>query len=73
MARHRARLETSAGGVVMHRRNGEPIYLLIRDSYGNWGFPKGHLERISLKRPTLADVFAKLTGARLDTELAEAA
>lgn len=36
-------------------------------------FPKGHLERISLKRPTLADVFAKLTGARLDTELAEAA
>jgi 8-oxo-dGTP pyrophosphatase MutT (NUDIX family) len=44
VARHRARLETSAGGVVMHRRNGEPIYLLIRDSYGNWGFPKGHLE-----------------------------
>lgn len=36
-------------------------------------FPKGHLERISLKRPTLADVFAKLTGARLDTELAEVA
>lgn len=21
-----------------------PLYLLIRDSYGHWGFPKGHLE-----------------------------
>jgi 8-oxo-dGTP pyrophosphatase MutT (NUDIX family) len=25
--------------------NGRPLFLLIRDSYGNWGFPKGHLER----------------------------
>ena len=23
---------------------GEPVFLLIRDSYRNWGFPKGHLE-----------------------------
>lgn len=23
---------------------GEPLFLLIRDSYDNWGFPKGHLE-----------------------------
>jgi ADP-ribose pyrophosphatase YjhB (NUDIX family) len=23
---------------------GRPQYLLIRDSYRNWGFPKGHLE-----------------------------
>lgn len=44
MSRKKARQETSAGGVVMHRREGEPLYLLIRDSYGNWGFPKGHLE-----------------------------
>lgn len=36
-------------------------------------FPRGHLERISLKRPTLADVFAKITGERLDAELTEAA
>lgn len=21
-----------------------PLFLLIRDSYGHWGFPKGHLE-----------------------------
>ena len=44
MGRNKARLETSAGGVVMHADGGEPRYLLIRDSYGNWGFPKGHLE-----------------------------
>lgn len=24
---------------------GRPLFLVIRDSYGNWGFPKGHLER----------------------------
>ena len=44
MARDKARLETSAGGVVMHAAGDEPRYLIIRDSYGNWGFPKGHLE-----------------------------
>lgn len=42
--RPRAKLETSAGGVVYRLENGEPVFLLIRDSYRNWGFPKGHLE-----------------------------
>ena len=36
--------ETSAGGVVFRLDAGEPRYLLIRDGYRNWGFPKGHLE-----------------------------
>jgi 8-oxo-dGTP pyrophosphatase MutT (NUDIX family) len=36
--------ETSAGGVVFRLDDGHPLYLLIRDSYQNWGFPKGHLE-----------------------------
>ena len=36
--------ETSAGGVVFRVEEGRPLYLLIRDSYQNWGFPKGHLE-----------------------------
>jgi len=36
--------ETSAGGVVFRVVEGRPFYLLIRDSYRNWGFPKGHLE-----------------------------
>ncbi|HEY7395224.1 MAG TPA: NUDIX hydrolase [Gemmatimonadaceae bacterium] len=37
--------ETSAGGVVFRLDESRPIYLLIRDSYQNWGFPKGHVER----------------------------
>jgi 8-oxo-dGTP pyrophosphatase MutT (NUDIX family) len=41
----RARRETSAGGVVFRRdAHGVVRYLLIRDSYENWGFPKGHVE-----------------------------
>lgn len=45
MGRRRAQRETSAGGVVFRRApGGEVHYLVIRDSYENWGFPKGHLE-----------------------------
>ena len=40
-----ATLETSAGGVVYRVQHGQPLFLLIRDSYRNWGFPKGHLEQ----------------------------
>jgi 8-oxo-dGTP pyrophosphatase MutT (NUDIX family) len=29
---------------VYRVHNGEALFLLIRDSYRNWGFPKGHLE-----------------------------
>ena len=49
MSRGRAKLKTSAGGVVV-RMDGppqgphRPLFLLIRDSYDNWGFPKGHVE-----------------------------
>ncbi|HXT14587.1 MAG TPA: NUDIX hydrolase [Gemmatimonadaceae bacterium] len=39
-----ARDETSAGGVVYRFESGRPLFLLIRDSYQNWGFPKGHIE-----------------------------
>jgi 8-oxo-dGTP pyrophosphatase MutT (NUDIX family) len=31
--------------VVVHRDGSKTRFLLIRDSYGNWGFPKGHVER----------------------------
>lgn len=44
MPRSRARQELSAGGVVFRMENGRPLFLLIRDSYDNWGFPKGHVE-----------------------------
>lgn len=49
LGRTRAREEVSAGGVVFRLVSegpdpARPFYLLIRDSYRNWGFPKGHLE-----------------------------
>jgi 8-oxo-dGTP pyrophosphatase MutT (NUDIX family) len=44
MTRARAQRETSAGGVVYRLHEGHALFLLIRDSYQNWGFPKGHLE-----------------------------
>lgn len=38
-------VEVSAGGIVFRQEPGQPArFLLIRDSYRNWGFPKGHLE-----------------------------
>jgi 8-oxo-dGTP pyrophosphatase MutT (NUDIX family) len=40
----RARVERSAGGVVVRRIGGEMHVLLIRDPYHNWGLPKGHVE-----------------------------
>jgi 8-oxo-dGTP pyrophosphatase MutT (NUDIX family) len=44
VARSRAKEERSAGGVVYRMDGGRALFLLIRDSYKNWGFPKGHLE-----------------------------
>lgn len=39
------RIELSAGGVIQRQTAGGAIQvLLIKDSYGNWGFPKGHVE-----------------------------
>jgi 8-oxo-dGTP pyrophosphatase MutT (NUDIX family) len=38
------RIETSSGGVVFRRAVQDHRFLLIRDPYGNWGLPKGHLE-----------------------------
>lgn len=42
--RTRARTEYSAGGVLFRCTVNGPRYLLILDSYRNWGFPKGHLD-----------------------------
>lgn len=43
--RTRARVEKSAGGVVVRDLGGVPHVLVIRDPYQNWGLPKGHLEK----------------------------
>jgi ADP-ribose pyrophosphatase YjhB (NUDIX family) len=39
-----ARVERSAGGVVVRITDQVPRILLIRDPYRRWGLPKGHLE-----------------------------
>lgn len=45
MAKKKAEREVSAGGIVFRRdSDGTPRFLLIKDSYAHWGFPKGHLE-----------------------------
>lgn len=58
MSRVHATLETSAGGVVVRMGDAggvlRPLFLIIRDSYDNWGFPKGHVE--DGERPEVAAI-----------------
>jgi 8-oxo-dGTP pyrophosphatase MutT (NUDIX family) len=65
--RARAKQETSAGGVVYRVAanddgGAQPLFLLIRDSYRNWGFPKGHLEAGELPEDAAVREVAEETG-----------
>jgi 8-oxo-dGTP pyrophosphatase MutT (NUDIX family) len=63
MPKPRAELEVSAGGIVFRREPEMPArYLLIRDSYRNWGFPKGHLEDAELPADTARRETVEETG-----------
>jgi 8-oxo-dGTP pyrophosphatase MutT (NUDIX family) len=64
MPRSRARQEISAGGVVFRVEDGRPLFLLIRDSYDNWGFPKGHVERDEAPERTALREVEEETGLR---------
>jgi 8-oxo-dGTP pyrophosphatase MutT (NUDIX family) len=70
MARAKAKRETSAGGVVFRMAPGsegagaQPLFLLIRDSYRNWGFPKGHVEGGELPETAALREVAEETGLR---------
>ncbi len=44
MTKRKARIEHSSGGVVARHMDGAVHLLLIRDPYGKWGLPKGHVE-----------------------------
>jgi 8-oxo-dGTP pyrophosphatase MutT (NUDIX family) len=59
------REEVSAGGVVLRRVDGVPQYLLIRDPYRNWGFPKGHLESGETPEDAAKREVAEETGVRV--------
>ena len=41
---------------------GRPLFLLIRDSYRNWGFPKGHLEKHELPEAAALREVSEETG-----------
>ncbi|HEX7051541.1 MAG TPA: NUDIX hydrolase [Longimicrobiales bacterium] len=58
----RARIETSAGGVVYRRRPGGIHFLLIRDPYENWGLPKGHVEGGETPKETALREISEETG-----------
>ncbi len=60
--RERARVETSAGGVIVRRCDGVSRVLLIRDPYENWGLPKGHLEPAETPAEAAAREVAEETG-----------
>lgn len=62
MSRVRATREVSAGGVVYRACEGGPLFLLIRDSYRNWGFPKGHVEAGELPDAAAVREVAEETG-----------
>jgi 8-oxo-dGTP pyrophosphatase MutT (NUDIX family) len=62
VTRSRATREVSAGGVVYRVEDGRPLYLLIRDSYQNWGFPKGHLEKGELPEAAALREVSEETG-----------
>ncbi len=57
-----AREERSAGGVVFRLQEGRPLFLLIRDSYRNWGFPKGHIEEGEEAEPAAVREVREETG-----------
>ncbi len=63
MAKPRPEREVSAGGIVFRRDSAAVArFLLIRDSYDNWGFPKGHLEEGESPAAAAARETAEETG-----------
>ena len=60
------RIERSAGGVVVRPLAGIWYALVIKDPYGNWGLPKGHIEGGESLRETAAREVEEETGIRPD-------
>jgi len=65
MIADRAREERSAGGVVIRRIEDEVHSLLIRDAYGKWGLPKGHLEGDETPREAAIREVSEETGLEI--------
>ena len=61
-----ARIERSAGGVVVRPLGGSWHVLLIKDPYGKWSLPKGHMEGGESMREAAAREVEEETGIRPD-------
>ncbi len=62
----RPAVRRAAGGVVYHEGGGGRAFLLIRDPYGRWSLPKGHLEgQESEAEAAVREVFEE-TGVRAE-------
>jgi len=62
MGKRRTEVEVSAGGIVFRLTDRGTQYLLIKDSYDNWGFPKGHIENGETPAAAAARETAEETG-----------
>jgi len=60
-----ARVDDAASTVLVECARGHEVIVRLVE-----GLPKGSVDAISLRRPTLADVFLKITGAALDADVA---
>ncbi len=54
----------AAGGVVIKKERGIPKILLIKDSYGHWTWPKGHMEKKETLEETALREIAEETGQK---------
>ena len=60
------RVEHSAGGVLVRYQSGAWNALVIRDPYGKWGLPKGHLEPGESEEEAAAREVEEETGLKPD-------
>jgi ADP-ribose pyrophosphatase YjhB (NUDIX family) len=53
-----------AGGVVVRKKEGKVEVLLIKDAYGRWTWPKGHMEGLEKPRDTARREISEETGLK---------
>lgn len=56
------RVPHAAGCVIVRFAEAQPLFLLIRDQYGHWTFPKGHLDEGETSRDAAVREVREETG-----------